>query len=386
MDYANSWKPDPFGLHELRFFSADGRPTPLVMDAGKRSFDRPPATDHGSSPAEPPVVEPHVAAPPVAAPPVVAPPVAAPPVAAPPVAAPPVAAPHSGTPSRGTPSGTPSHGPQSRHPQSRHPQSRHPQSSGTPVAAPRFSEPATVGGSLSESSSGSAETSTLTTSPHPTAVATVALAARHVTPEAEGHPSGSTSVLVEPAAQLETARAYREPFTGRQSELSQTVAEDQQTVVLSRPLKIAYAVVLGLLALSVAGVVLVHVAHRSNPTVTQAASVTTTTTTVATTTTTVLPTALSSSAQAAATALVSSWSVNNRTVALTVATPAAVNVLFGVPYTSGQAIARGCSTSFTPIVCTYGPPGGASPSDPIYQIRVSQTSGGWYVSSVKKEN
>jgi hypothetical protein len=164
------------------------------------------------------------------------------------------------------------------------------------------------------------------------------------------------------------------------------MAEDQQTVVLSRPLKIAYAVVLGLLALSVAGVVLVHVAHRGSPTVTQAASVTTTTTTVVTTTTTVLPTALSSSAQAAATALVSSWSVNNRTVALTVATPASVNVLFGVPYTSGQAIARGCSTSFTPIVCTYGPPGGASPSDPIYQIRVSQTNGGWYVSSVKKEN
>jgi hypothetical protein len=39
-----------------------------------------------------------------------------------------------------------------------------------------------------------------------------------------------------------------------------------------------------------------------------------------------------------------------------------------------------------PIVCTYGPPGGASPTDPIYQVMVSQTDGGWYVSSVKKES
>jgi hypothetical protein len=37
-------------------------------------------------------------------------------------------------------------------------------------------------------------------------------------------------------------------------------------------------------------------------------------------------------------------------------------------------------------VCTYGPPGGASPTDPIYQIKVSQVQGGWYVSSVVIEN
>src|ERR1700761_867491 len=54
MDYADSWKPDPFGIHELRFFSADGKPTPLVMDAGKRSFDRPAGIQSSSAPAPPP--------------------------------------------------------------------------------------------------------------------------------------------------------------------------------------------------------------------------------------------------------------------------------------------------------------------------------------------
>jgi hypothetical protein len=90
--------------------------------------------------------------------------------------------------------------------------------------------------------------------------------------------------------------------------------------------------------------------------------------------------------EAAATALVSSWATQDRAAALTVATPAAVTALFAVPYASGLAEDRGCSTSFTPIVCTFGPPGGASPNDPIYQVYVSQAPGGWYVSSVKLEN
>jgi hypothetical protein len=69
-----------------------------------------------------------------------------------------------------------------------------------------------------------------------------------------------------------------------------------------------------------------------------------------------------------------------------VATQAAVTTLFSRPYGSGLALDRGCSTSFSPIVCTFGPPGGASPTDPIYQIMVSGVEGGWYVSSVKIEN
>jgi hypothetical protein len=36
------WVPDPFGLHESRYFSA-GRPTKLVMDGGVESYDEPPS-------------------------------------------------------------------------------------------------------------------------------------------------------------------------------------------------------------------------------------------------------------------------------------------------------------------------------------------------------
>jgi hypothetical protein len=105
-----------------------------------------------------------------------------------------------------------------------------------------------------------------------------------------------------------------------------------------------------------------------------------------TTTTLALPTALQAGAEAAATALVSSWSTGNKAIALTVATPTAVADLFASTYTNGLAIDRGCSTTFMPIVCTFGPPGGASPTDPIYEIDVTKAAGGWYVSAVKVEN
>ena len=157
---------------------------------------------------------------------------------------------------------------------------------------------------------------------------------------------------------------------------------------LSRPRKIAYIVVCAVLALSVLGLAYVHLrptgsghpAHSAASTTTSSSTRTTTTTTV------VLPTTLQPGAEAAATALVSSWSTGNKAVALTVATPTAVADLFAAPYTSGLTIDRGCSTTFMPIVCTFGPPGGASPTDPIYEIDVSKTAGGWYVSSVKIEN
>jgi hypothetical protein len=38
------WQPDPFGLHEHRFFSDDGKPTLLVRDGSVRSYDPPPST------------------------------------------------------------------------------------------------------------------------------------------------------------------------------------------------------------------------------------------------------------------------------------------------------------------------------------------------------
>lgn len=37
------WQPDPFGVHELRFFSDDGRPTRLVSDNNFKAYDEPPA-------------------------------------------------------------------------------------------------------------------------------------------------------------------------------------------------------------------------------------------------------------------------------------------------------------------------------------------------------
>lgn len=80
----------------------------------------------------------------------------------------------------------------------------------------------------------------------------------------------------------------------------------------------------------------------------------------------------------------SGWADGNRAVALSVAVPAAVNTLFAVPYPSGNAVFRGCSDAFPPLVCSYGPP--ALGSGPLFQIYVSQTSsGGWYVSEAMVE-
>jgi len=105
-----------------------------------------------------------------------------------------------------------------------------------------------------------------------------------------------------------------------------------------------------------------------------------------TTTTLATPGAPQPNAENAASALVSSWASGNKTKALSVATSQAVATLFAVPYTSGLVIDRGCTSAFPPIVCTYGPPGGGPPNAPIYQLYVSQTPEGWYVSSVQIES
>ena len=39
----SGWRPDPFGLHEFRFFSDDGVATLLVRDGGINSHDKPPS-------------------------------------------------------------------------------------------------------------------------------------------------------------------------------------------------------------------------------------------------------------------------------------------------------------------------------------------------------
>jgi hypothetical protein len=140
-------------------------------------------------------------------------------------------------------------------------------------------------------------------------------------------------------------------------------------------------------ALGLAGaLVLTGLAGCSKANQPAAAPTTTTKVTGATTTTTSLPGAKQATAPAAASALVSAWAAGNKLAALSVATPAAVATLFAVPYPASLAISRGCSQAFQPIVCTYGPPGGSSPNDPIYEIDVTQTPQGWYVSDARIEN
>ena len=57
MSQTTGWVPDPYGVHEFRFFSGDGKPTLLVMDGGKRSYDRPPATELPQAPEPSPSFE-----------------------------------------------------------------------------------------------------------------------------------------------------------------------------------------------------------------------------------------------------------------------------------------------------------------------------------------
>ena len=287
-DQTTRWQPDPYGVHELRFFSADGKPTLLVMDGGKTSYDRPPAT------VRPPAAEP----------------------------------------------------PSSLEPEA-------PRARDVPLAPP------------------------------PAAVDTV----QAVTPPTAHMTNTRDADSLESVAPLNRLAVAVPGLTADESDAAKHgVTGDQET--LNRSLKVVYRVVLGALALSVLGLVYVHVHHSAGRHLTHADGTTTTTSASRTTTTTavVLPTALQPSADGAATALVSNWATGNRSAALTVATPGAVATLFTLPYASGQALDRGCSTSFSPIVCTFGPPGGASPTDPIYEIDVTQATGGWYVSSVKTEN
>jgi hypothetical protein len=42
-DVLTGWQPDPFGVHEKRFFSSGGLPTKLVSDGDVRSYDNPPS-------------------------------------------------------------------------------------------------------------------------------------------------------------------------------------------------------------------------------------------------------------------------------------------------------------------------------------------------------
>jgi hypothetical protein len=299
VSHTTNWRPDPYGVHEFRFFSADGKPTLLVMDGGKTSYDKPPSVERSaiSEPQSPALEQPSI---------------------------------EDAAPSPVSESGPPRLAPT-------------PQSARLETVEIQIDHSVTPGDSLG----------------------TIV----HTPEEPLGHEGARPVpkvVVVPPTAT--TAHRERDP--------------------IARPLKIAFGIVFGLLAVSALGFLIVHFPHSTKGTPQRAVGPTSTTTLAhdTTTTTVALPTALKPSAEAAAEALVSDWSTGNRLAALSVATPAAATTLFAVPYASGLAIDRGCSTAFTPIVCTFGPPGGASPTDPIYEIRVNQSSGGWYVSSVKIEN
>jgi hypothetical protein len=335
VDHTANWKPDPFGLHELRFFSADGKPTRLVMDAGRTSFDKPP-TDRGdgSPPAEFPEGSPIGG-----------------PVVVPPIAEPPASDPS-----------------QSDAPEST---AAPPETSTWAVAPP---EAVPVEGSEDRSTMASDIEPSLATreseaqlAPHASSDPTHGVANRQV--------QGAVAVL--PMMNPFAPGAWDPPAP----------AIEMPAESMSRALKITYLVVTGVLALSALSLLLVHLHHSNGGASRQAVATTTLahTTSTTTSTTSPTPTTLSSTAAAATAALVSDWSTNNRAAALTVATPTAVASLFASPYVSGKAIDRGCSTA-PPIVCTYGPPGGASPTDAIYEIKTVQAPGGWYVGSVAVEN
>ncbi|MHB1931253.1 MAG: hypothetical protein ACYCUG_17825 [Acidimicrobiales bacterium] len=127
----------------------------------------------------------------------------------------------------------------------------------------------------------------------------------------------------------------------------------------------------------------------SAPTTTVPPTTTTSTTvppTTSTSTTTTLPTGLQPSAEGAASAFLDGWVAGDRTDSAKVATAAAVVELYAEPYQGQPLVPRGCSAAeFPPVVCSYGPEGGASPTDKLYQITVASHAGGWYVAQVLVE-
>lgn len=168
------------------------------------------------------------------------------------------------------------------------------------------------------------------------------------------------------------------------------VTEEPQKYVpptqFNKPTKVIFSIALAVVVISALVLAIQHFDSKPHHPSANSGVSTTTTTGPTTTTAPPLPTALKPNGADAAAALVSAWASGNRAEALTVATPAAVNTLFAEHYSSGLVIDRGCSMAFSPIVCTYGPPGGASPTDPIYEIDATQVASGWYVSSATMEN
>ena len=282
------WRPDPYGLHEFRFFSANGRPTSLVMDGGHTAYDN------------------------------------------------------------------------------------------APPSAPSAPVPTAPGRSGGEEELARVDHSVRAVTLGPSVVSDAAPFSHHdaVGSEAVATTGGNQGVSNEVDHQVSGAMRGFE---------SSVVASSVDSRSSSRGRLVAYGVACVVLVCSAVGFVALRLTHGTGDRSAQPGTTTTAArrTSVSTTSTVPLPSAPKSDPDSAASALVESWASGNRSQALTVATPEAVATLFSVPYPSGDALDRGCSTEFVPIVCTFGPPGGGDPNAPIYQVYVSQTSGGWYVSSVK---
>jgi hypothetical protein len=276
------WNPDPYGVHEMRFFSDDGRATLLVRDGDVRSYDRPPSEDEIFVWSSEPV-----------------------------------------------------------------PESR---SLGNPAA--ELESP--VG---------------------------------HVWPVQEHAPGSNGNSAPPDAAELLPLPACLSPPDVFEAPRADAPA-------MSRTAKVAYIVVLAAMATSAVVLAAVHfdghkAPHQSLGTTSTTSKTPASTASTAPTTTVPPPPGLQPSAPVAAADLISAWASGNQATAASVATPPAVTALFAAHNTNGLAISRGCSVQISatiPVVCTYGPPGGANPADAIYQLSVSQASGGWYVSAVKIEN
>jgi hypothetical protein len=117
-----------------------------------------------------------------------------------------------------------------------------------------------------------------------------------------------------------------------------------------------------------------------------ATTVPATTVPATTTTTSAVPSSPQPSGDVAAADLIADWKAGDRASALHVATAAAVASLFDTPYAGQTVIGRGCQdVQFPPVICSYGPEGGASASASLYQLTVTQAPDGWYVSSVSIE-
>ena len=93
------------------------------------------------------------------------------------------------------------------------------------------------------------------------------------------------------------------------------------------------------------------------------------------------PSAPQASPDLAAERLMGAWASGDQAVAATVASPAAVSVLFAIRYPSGYLQGRGCTAGVNPGTCTYRD----TATGEIYEIGVVETPRGWFVASVTPE-